>query len=102
MTNNSSNTNKPCTYTTVCSWIGNGEMCTEHSAAESSYCLQHYAQVYKVGSGKQRKKDTRTAEKVRLVQQLMQEAIDQLEMEGFDVYGDSEREKVLDLELTED
>ena len=77
-------------------------MCTEHSAAESSYCLQHYAQVYKVGSGKQRKKDTRTAEKVRLVQQLMQEAIDQLEMEGFDVYGDSEREKVLDLELTED
>jgi len=55
-----------------------------------------------VGSGRVRKKDMRTAEKVRLVQQLMQEAIDQLEMEGFDVYGDSEREKVLDLELTED
>ena len=102
MTNNSSNNDKPCTYTTVCSWIGNGEMCTEHSAAESSYCVEHYAQVYKVGSGRVRKKDTRTAEKVRLVQQLMQEAIDQLEMEGFDVYGDSEREKVLDLELTED
>jgi hypothetical protein len=27
----------------------------------------------------------------------MQEAIDQLELEGFDVYGDSEREKVLEL-----
>jgi predicted oxidoreductase len=55
-----------------------------------------------VGSGRVRKKDTRTAEKVRLVQQLMQEAIDQLEMEGFDVYGDSEREKVLDLVDSED
>ena len=55
-----------------------------------------------MGSGKLRKKDTRTAEKVRLVQQLMQEAIDQLELEGFDVYGDSEREKVLELDVIED
>jgi len=92
----------PYTYTSVCSWIGNGEMCSASSAQDSSYCVQHYGLVYKLGSGKQRKKDTRTAEKVRLVQQLMQEAIDQLELEGFDVYGDSEREKVLDLELTED
>jgi len=94
MTNNN---DTAYTYTTVCSWIGAGEMCTEHSAAESSYCLQHYGLVYKLGSGRVRKKDTRTAEKVRLVQQLMQEAIDQLELEGFDVYGDSEREKVLEL-----
>jgi ribonuclease HI len=99
MTNNN---DKPYTYTAMCSWIGAGEMCSAASLQDSSYCVQHYAQVYKLGSGKQRKKDTRTAEKVRLVQQLMQEAIDQLEMEGFDVYGDSEREKVLDLELIED
>ena len=92
----------PCTYTSVCSWIGAGEMCSASSAQDSSYCVQHYGLVYKLGSGRVRKKDTRTAEKVRLVQQLMQEAIDQLELEGFDVYGDSEREKVLDLELTED
>jgi hypothetical protein len=77
-------------------------MCTEHSAAETSYCLQHYGQVYKVGSGRLRKKDTRTADKVRLVQQLMQEAIDQLELEGFDVYGDSEQEKVVELADMED
>jgi len=94
MTNNN---DTAYSYTPVCSWIGAGEMCTEHSAAESSYCLQHYGLVYKVGSGRLRRKDTRTAEKVRLVQQLMQEAIDQLELEGFDVYGDSEREKVLEL-----
>ena len=99
MTNNN---DKPYTYTTVCSWIGTGEMCSASSAQDSSYCVQHYAQVYKVGSGKLRKKDTRTAEKVRLVQQLMQEAIDQLELEGFDVYGDSEREKVLELDVIED
>jgi len=99
MTNNN---DKPYTYTSVCSWIGDGQGCSAHSAQDSSYCVQHYGLVYKVGSGRVRKKDTRTAEKVRLVQQLMQEAIDQLEMEGFDVYGDSEREKVLDLELTED
>jgi hypothetical protein len=32
----------------------------------------------------------------------MQEAVDQLEAEGFDVYGDSEREKELELVDTED
>ena len=99
MTNNN---DTAYSYTTVCSWIGAGEMCTEHSAAESSYCLQHYGLVYKLGSGRVRKKDTRTAEKVRLVQQLMQEAIDQLELEGFDVYGDSERDKHPELVDIED
>lgn len=98
MTNN----NTAYTYTPVCSWIGAGEMCSASSAQDSSYCVQHYGLVYKLGSGKQRKKDTRTAEKVRLVQQLMQEAIDQLELEGFDVYGDSEREKVLELDVMEE
>jgi hypothetical protein len=43
-----------------------------------------------VGSGKQRKKDTLKAARVRLVQQLFYEACEQLEAEGFDVYGDSE------------
>jgi hypothetical protein len=44
--------------------------------------------VYRVGSGRQRRKDTAQAQRVRLVQQLMLEAIDQLEAEGFDVYGE--------------
>ena len=92
-----SNNDKPYSYTPVCSWIGEGEGCSQASQAESSYCLQHYAQVYKVGSGKVRKKDTLTAQRVRLTQQLFQEAIDQLEAEGFDVYGDSEREVTVDL-----
>lgn len=88
---------KPYSYTPLCSWIGDGQGCTEHSAAESSYCLKHYAVVYKVGSGVRRRKDERTVNKVRMVQQLFQEAIDQLEAEGFDVYGDSEREVTVEL-----
>ena len=75
---------------TTCTYIGNGSGCT-HSALEGkSYCSEHYAVVYKVGSGKQRKKDTRVAANVRLVQQLFYEAMEQLEAEGFDVYGESE------------
>ena len=46
--------------------------------------------VYKVGSGRVRKKDNRQANRVRLVESLFQEAIDQLIAEGFDVYGDTE------------
>jgi len=75
---------------TTCTYIGTGTGCT-HTALEGlSYCADHYAVVYKVGSGKRRKKDTAQAQRVRLVQQLFYEACDQLEAEGFDVYGDSE------------
>jgi hypothetical protein len=55
-----------------------------------------------VGSGRVRKRDTRQAQRVRLTQQLLQEAVDELEAEGFDVYGDSEREVTVELELVED
>jgi hypothetical protein len=41
-----------------------------------------------VGSGRQRKKDTLQAQRVRLVQQLFYEACDILEAEGFDLYGE--------------
>jgi peptide subunit release factor 1 (eRF1) len=37
-----------------------------------------------------------------LTQSLLQEAVDELEAEGFDVYGDSEREKALEMELVEE
>lgn len=75
---------------TTCTYIGTGPRCTAHTLESKSYCADHYAVVYKVGSGKQRKKDTLQAQRVRLVQQLFYEAIEQLEAEGFDVYGESE------------
>jgi len=81
---NNNNTAHTCTY------IGSGTGCTAHALEGSSYCEEHYALVYKVGSGRVRKKDNRQANRVRMVEQLFQEAIDQLIMEGFDVYGDTD------------
>ena len=75
---------------TTCAYIGTGTGCTAATVHGSSYCAEHYAMVYKVGSGRVRKKDTRQADRVRMVEQLFQEAIDQLLAEGFDVYGDLE------------
>lgn len=86
------------TLHTPCTYIGTGQGCT-HSALEGKhYCEQHYALVYRVGSGVQRRKDTRQAARVRLVQELMQSAIEQLEAEGFDLYGDT----AVALDITED
>ena len=82
----------------TCTYIGTGTPCT-HSALEGKhYCADHYAVVYKVGSGKQRKKDTLQAARVRLVEQLMSEAVEELISEGFDVYG----ETALAIEILDD
>ena len=73
-----------------CTYIGTGTACSCASLEGKNYCAEHYAVVYKVGSGKQRKKDTLQAQRTRLVQQLFYEACDILEAEGFDLYGESE------------
>lgn len=86
------------TTASTCTYIGTGHTgsCTAQAVNGTSYCAEHYALVYKVGSGRQRKKDTRQAARVRLVEQLFQEAIDQLITEGFDVYGEGELAPVED------
>ena len=79
------------TQVTACTYMGNSRtQCGQPTLAGKSYCAEHYALVYKVGSGRQRKKDTRQADRVRMVESLFQEAIEQLEAEGFDCYGTSE------------
>ena len=75
---------------TTCTYIGTGTACTHPALEGKSNCADHYAVVYKVGSGKKRKKDTAQAARVRLVQQLFYEACDILEAEGFDLYGELE------------
>lgn len=75
--------------TTTCTYIGTGQPCTHTALTGKSYCEQHYAVVYKVGSGRQRRKDTAQAARVRLVEQLMSEAVEELLAEGYDVYGDT-------------
>ncbi len=85
----------------TCQYIGTGARCTARTLEGKSYCEEHYAVVYKVGSGRKRKKDTLQAQRVRYVQQLFQEACEQLEAEGFDVYGESEltiQDQTFDLE----
>lgn len=84
----------------TCQYIGTGPGCSAHTLEGRSYCEEHYAVVYKVGSGRKRRKDTAQAARVRLVQQLFYEAVEQLEAEGFDVYG--EELVIDDLDLVED
>jgi hypothetical protein len=56
-----------------------------------SYCTEHIYLVYKQGTARaKRHKETRTVDKVRVVEQLMHEAIAELEAEGFDCYGERE------------
>jgi len=74
---------------TTCTYIGGGEGCTAPALQDKHYCEQHYALVYKVGSGVQRRRDTAQAARVRLVEQLLSEAVEELTAEGFDLYGDT-------------
>lgn len=88
----------------TCTYIGahgHTGSCTAAAMPGTNYCAEHYAMVYKVGSGRVRKKDTRQAQRVRLVEQLFQEAIDQLLLEGFDVYGDSELNPTIEADQEE-
>jgi hypothetical protein len=56
-----------------------------------SYCIDHVYLVYKEGTARaKRKKELTIVDKVRLVEELMHEAIAELEAEGFDVYGERE------------
>jgi hypothetical protein len=65
--------------------------CCAAVVPDRSYCADHLWVVYKQGSAVVRKKDQRTAELVWNIQDAFNEAITELEAEGFDCYGDSER-----------
>ena len=85
--------------THTCQYIGaqgTRPTCTHRALEGHSYCAEHLAIVYKQGSKRAtRHKELRTVDKVRIVESLMNEAIAELEAEGFDCYGTSE----LDTEL---
>ena len=82
---------------TTCTYIGNSDYAVLHPTCCAavvpgrSYCLEHLFVVYKEGTAVNRKKDKRTAESVWNIQDAFNEAITELEAEGFDCYGDSER-----------
>ena len=80
--------------TNTCQYIGGAGLhptCTHAAIEGRSYCIEHLALVYKAGTARAtRHKEKRIVNKVRLVESLFNEAIEQLEAEGFDCYGDSE------------
>ena len=80
------------TQITACTYLGHTNTACGHATLPGkSYCAEHYAMVYKAGTARaRRRKEERTVNKVRLVESLFNEAIEQLEAEGFDCYGDSE------------
>ncbi len=68
-----------------CTWIGDGLGCTHNAVAGRSYCEEHLWQVYQKGTALgRRKKDLRTVDSVRTWQTLMDEAVQELEEEGWD------------------
>ena len=88
MTTTLQHTQHPCLYI---GGEGYTPTCTHAALPGHSYCAEHLAVVYKAGTARaRRKKEERTVDKVRLIESLFNEAIEQLEAEGFDCYGDSE------------
>ena len=77
--------------TDTCTYIGDGSGCTQAVVPGRSYCSEHLWLVYKEGTAVNRKKDKRTAESVWNIQDAFNEAITELEAEGFDCAGDAER-----------
>lgn len=87
----------------MCTYIGDGTGCTLECLPGKSYCDQHYFLVYKQGTARaKRKKELSIVDKVRMVEDLLNEAVTELEAEGFDVYGDKELtgEYSMDMEHT--
>lgn len=86
--------------TTTCQYIGaqgTHPTCGHAALPGRNYCDQHLALVYKLGTKRAtRHKELRTVNKVRIVESLMNEAIAELEAEGFDCYGDGELDKTLE------
>ena len=66
-----------------CLWIGEGEGCSHSAEPGRSYCEHHLWIVYQKGTRLGRRvKDLRRVDKVRILEQLMNEAVLELEAEG--------------------
>jgi len=82
---------------TTCTYIGNNDYnilkpaCCARAVAGRAYCTEHLYVVYKQGTARaRRKKELNTVDKVRMVESLLNEAVAELEAEGYDVYGERE------------
>lgn len=67
-----------------CTWIGEGEGCSHEVVDGRNYCEEHLWRVYQKGTVLgNRKKDLKTVDHVRTIEQLFNEAVEELESEGF-------------------
>lgn len=71
-----------------CQWIGNSPKmqptCCRATVAGRSYCEEHLWKVYAKGTNlRKRHKDLRTVDSVRVWETLFDEAVQELEDEGF-------------------
>lgn len=72
-----------------CTWIGQGEGCSHTAVKDRSYCEEHLWLVYRKGTALgRRKKDLKVVDSVRTWQTLFEEAVEELEAEGFDIRED--------------
>ena len=71
-----------------CQYIGpdaTQPSCTHLALAGKSYCAEHYAVVYQEGTARaRRKKDIRVANTVWDIENAFNEAVEELEQEGYD------------------
>jgi len=68
-----------------CTWIGHGEGCQSNTVENRNYCEEHLWRIYVKGSQLyKRKKDIRTADNVRMWENIFNQAVEELEAEGWD------------------
>jgi hypothetical protein len=74
-----------------CQYIGSDShtpSCGCDAVIGRSYCEEHFAIVYQKGTAlRKRHKEIKKVDMARLVESLMNEAIAELEAEGFDCYS---------------
>lgn len=65
-----------------CEWIGDGERCSNPAVKGRSYCEDHVWLVYQQGTAVRRRKDKHRADTVFELQDLFNQAVAELELEG--------------------
>ena len=67
-----------------CQYIGQGQGCDHSAIKDRSYCQEHIWTIYQKGTALgRRQKDRRRADRIYQIDQLFDEAIQELEAEGF-------------------
>ena len=69
-----------------CKWIGEGEGCSKEALPGRSYCEEHLFKVYQKGTANgKRKKDIKKANAIWDIENAMNEAVEELISEGFEI-----------------